>query len=189
MHGLDQAAKLAARADRPAILYGPGLPADGGQRLAALDRAVFIPMETAANSRAAAALGLDNGRRAVAARVVYALLGEFSSAGEGRLAGDGNLGAPGATLVVQASYESALTHRAAVVLPAATWCETSGTLTNLEGNVREMTPAVEPQGQALPDWQILSLLSRKLGGEPAATLEALSALAAAEIEGRSAAHG
>ena len=58
-------------------------------------------------------------------------------------------------LVVQAAYASPLTELATVVLPAATWAERSGTITNFEGTtlpVRQVLPAF---GAAREDKAIL----------------------------------
>ena len=175
MDELDRAVELAARADAPLVLYGAGLTEADGRKLALLKRATFIPLEPGANGRAAVALGLENGFEAAGVEALYVLLGEQAWDGA-------ELAANGAFLVVQASYESSLTERADVVLPAAIWCEASGTLTNLEGQVQQANPAVEPQGQARPDWQILSLLAREMGKAPAASLDELSAKAAETLQ-------
>jgi formate dehydrogenase major subunit len=58
-------------------------------------------------------------------------------------------------VVVQASYESDLTDYAKVVLPAAIWCEKSGTVTNFEGRILQLERAVEPPGEAREDKTIL----------------------------------
>jgi predicted molibdopterin-dependent oxidoreductase YjgC len=58
-------------------------------------------------------------------------------------------------LVVQASYPSTLTDRARVVLPAAIWCEKSGTITNFEGRELPLRPVLPPRGEAREDKEIL----------------------------------
>jgi ferredoxin-nitrate reductase len=55
---------------------------------------------------------------------------------------------------------SSLAH---VVLPAAQWPEKSGTMTNSERRVGLVRKAVEPPGDALPDWQIFARVGRALG--------------------------
>jgi predicted molibdopterin-dependent oxidoreductase YjgC len=52
-----------------------------------------------------------------------------------------------------------------VVLPAASFAEIDGTLTNLEGGVRRLRRAIRPIGASKPDWEILSRLAEKLGAE------------------------
>ena len=61
-------------------------------------------------------------------------------------------------LVVQASYRSPLSDRATVVLPAAIWCERSGTITNLEDKDLPLQRVVPPLGEARDDKTILEAL-------------------------------
>jgi NADH-quinone oxidoreductase subunit G len=68
-----------------------------------------------------------------------------------------------AGLVVLASHATALTDAAHVVLPVAAWAETDGTFTNKLGMVQRIRAAVPPPGDALPGWDALSHLGRKLG--------------------------
>ena len=58
-------------------------------------------------------------------------------------------------VVVQASYRSALTDKASVVLPATIWCEKSGTVTNIEGRQLPLRPVVSVTGEARDDKAIL----------------------------------
>ncbi len=52
---------------------------------------------------------------------------------------------------------------------AAAWVEREGTYTNFEGRVQRFRQAVEPLGQALPEWDILGRVLRALGVEVGAT--------------------
>jgi ferredoxin-nitrate reductase len=67
-------------------------------------------------------------------------------------------------VVVQDAYHptetSALAH---VMLPAAQWAEKEGTQTNSERRISLMRKAVEPPGDALPDWEIFARVGRALG--------------------------
>ncbi|MDQ2893597.1 MAG: NADH-quinone oxidoreductase subunit NuoG [Pseudomonadota bacterium] len=54
-------------------------------------------------------------------------------------------------------------HHADVILPGATYAETSGTWVNLEGRVQRGERAVFPPGDAREDWTILRALSEVLG--------------------------
>ena len=75
-------------------------------------------------------------------KLLYVLLGEEDY-------GDNDLLkaiAKDAFVVVQASYASPLTERAALVLPGAIWSEQNSTLTNIEGRIQKITQAVEPVG-------------------------------------------
>jgi predicted molibdopterin-dependent oxidoreductase YjgC len=61
-------------------------------------------------------------------------------------------------VVVQASYQSALTDMATLVLPAAASLEKAGTLTNLEGRQQALNPVVPARGQAKQDQAILEMV-------------------------------
>ena len=50
-----------------------------------------------------------------------------------------------------------------VVLPATSWGETDGTYTNTERRIQRLRAAVDPPGQAKPDWWILSALANQIG--------------------------
>jgi len=50
-----------------------------------------------------------------------------------------------------------------VVLPAASFAEKEGTITSTERRVQRFRRAVEPPGEARPDWEILCELGRRMG--------------------------
>jgi len=50
-----------------------------------------------------------------------------------------------------------------VMLPAALWTEADGVMVNSERNVTLFQQAVEPPGQALPDWQIIARIACEMG--------------------------
>jgi NADH-quinone oxidoreductase subunit G len=60
-------------------------------------------------------------------------------------------------------HEDALSEKANVVIPTATWAEVHGTFTNAKGLTQRVRAAVEPPGIARPAWEVLSLLAKKLG--------------------------
>ena len=67
-------------------------------------------------------------------------------------------------VVVQDAYHPTATSRFAhVILPAAQWSEKEGVMTNSERRVTHMPKLVEPPGEALPDWKIISLFGYALG--------------------------
>jgi NADH-quinone oxidoreductase subunit G len=66
-------------------------------------------------------------------------------------------------LVVLSSHRDPLVDAAHVALPLADWAEVDGTFTNKLGMVQRIRAAVPPAGDALPGWDILSHLARKLG--------------------------
>lgn len=50
-----------------------------------------------------------------------------------------------------------------IVLPAAGFSEKEGTMTNQERRIAYISKAVDPPGEALPDWQIFTMFARKIG--------------------------
>jgi formate dehydrogenase alpha subunit len=52
-----------------------------------------------------------------------------------------------------------------VFLPAATFAEMSGTLTNLEGRAQHFAAAIPRQGEARPDWLIVAQVAQAMGAE------------------------
>ncbi len=72
----------------------------------------------------------------------------------------------GAFLVVSEAFHPARTSELAdVVLPAALWAEKEGVYGCTERRYQLLEQAVEPQGEARPDFQILCDLARRLGHE------------------------
>lgn len=67
-------------------------------------------------------------------------------------------------VIVQDAYADAETVAwADVVLPAALWAEGEGTMVNSERNVTLMQKAVDPPGDAMPDWQIIASVAQSMG--------------------------
>jgi len=66
-------------------------------------------------------------------------------------------------LVAQDIFLSETAWLADVVLPAAAFAEKDGTFTNTERRVQRVRQAIQPPGQAKPDWQIISTLAAKMG--------------------------
>ncbi|CAN5788962.1 nitrate reductase [soil metagenome] len=66
-------------------------------------------------------------------------------------------------LVVQDGFETPTTELADVVLPAAIWGEKEGTFTNSERRVSRVRAAVDPPGEARPDFDIFIDLARRWG--------------------------
>jgi NADH-quinone oxidoreductase subunit G len=85
---------------------------------------------------------------------------------------EGVLGAAGAaslpiakleTLIVLGWRRGPLVEAARVALPLCDWAEIDGTFTNRQGMVQRICAAVPAAGDALPGWEIISLLSHRLG--------------------------
>jgi predicted molibdopterin-dependent oxidoreductase YjgC len=66
-------------------------------------------------------------------------------------------------LVVQDIFLSETARYADVVLPGVSFAEKEGTFTNTERRVQRVRKAIDPLGDAKPDWQIISALSEKMG--------------------------
>ena len=66
-------------------------------------------------------------------------------------------------LVVQDIFLTETAQLADVVLPAASFAEKEGTFTNTERRVQRVRKAVEPPGQARPDWEIVCELASRMG--------------------------
>ena len=66
-------------------------------------------------------------------------------------------------LVLQDILATETTQIADVVLAAAAFSEKGGTFTNLEGRIQSFEQVASPPGDAKPDWEILDLLSGKIG--------------------------
>jgi formate dehydrogenase alpha subunit len=66
-------------------------------------------------------------------------------------------------LVVQDPFLTDTARMAHAVLPACTSAEKDGTFTNLEGRVLRIREAIDPIGDSLPDWHIMTALANALG--------------------------
>jgi predicted molibdopterin-dependent oxidoreductase YjgC len=66
-------------------------------------------------------------------------------------------------LVVQDIIKTELLQYADVILPTTTFAEMDGTLTNLEGRVQRLQPAIAPVGVSRPGWMIAQDMARLMG--------------------------
>jgi predicted molibdopterin-dependent oxidoreductase YjgC len=66
-------------------------------------------------------------------------------------------------MIVQDLFLTETAQKADVVLPAASWAERDGSFTNTERRVQVFMQALQPAGQARPDWQILQDVAKQLG--------------------------
>ncbi|HET6149087.1 MAG TPA: molybdopterin-dependent oxidoreductase [Polyangia bacterium] len=66
-------------------------------------------------------------------------------------------------LVVVSTHNDRLVDAAHVALPMAAWAEVDGTFTNKLGMVQRIRAALPPAGDALPGWEIVTHLARRLG--------------------------
>jgi len=68
-------------------------------------------------------------------------------------------------LVVQDIFLSETAELADVVLPAASFAEKDGSITNTERRVQLVRKAIDPLGESRPDWEIICDLSTRMGYE------------------------
>ena len=68
-------------------------------------------------------------------------------------------------LAVEEIFPSDTTVLAHVVLPGASWAEKEGTFSNTDRRVQLIRKAVEPPGEARPDWEIIRDIAKKMGGK------------------------
>ena len=66
-------------------------------------------------------------------------------------------------LIAQTSYMTELAKQADIILPAATYLESNGTIINYLGKVKEAVTSVEPAGDAKQHKSILMELSKEMG--------------------------
>jgi formate dehydrogenase alpha subunit len=66
-------------------------------------------------------------------------------------------------LMVQDIFLTETALKADVVLPGVTFAEKDGTFTNTERRVQRVRKAINPRGDARPDWEIICEISNRLG--------------------------
>lgn len=179
MNDVSRAVEIADRASYPVVVYGNGITEKAVQELKKLDgKACGVVLEPGVNTRAAVSFGINGGVEPAGVKALYVILGEEKIETTDIIQGLDR----DTFIVTQASFASPLTVRADVVLPMAIWSERSGSLTNTEGRVLPVRKAVEPEGEAKPDWEILSLIAEKLNKKVGASLEELTAQATQKIK-------
>ncbi len=139
-----------------------------------------VPATDAPNVTGAAALGLavgagldgDADLRRLRAAVDQGRVGVLYvvDPGPGRVDGRPAVGRRGAqraaaspVLIYQGVLATALSKVADVVLPGAAWVEKDATYTNDQGIVQAASKAINPPGEAVEDWQILTSVAAALG--------------------------
>lgn len=67
--------------------------------------------------------------------------------------------------VVQDIFLTETARLAHVVLPGVSFAEKEGTFTGTDRRVQRIRKTIEPLGEAKPDWEIISLLAKKMGNK------------------------
>ncbi len=119
-------------------------------------KAVFLPLYKSANSLGAIKKGLNGFFEKSDVALIVA--SDFS--------GDGNLLASlqdVSYLIVISNFVSPLTERANLIIPSATWLETSGTFTNLEGKTQDVSSIMEAPEGVKTDKAIIEDFMKALG--------------------------
>ena len=174
------ALRAARQASYPVVVYGETISKKVFTSLKSLKKAAFVALQPGINTQAAISHGLKRKIPFADLEVLYVIAGEQN---EGLAEVAANI--PAETFVVaQACYVSALTERANVVLPMATWPERSGSLTNTAGLVRKVNAARPPQGEAKADWEILQLLAEKLGAQSQVSIEGMASFTESTFLGK-----
>ena len=155
---LDKAVALAQGASSPVVIYG----AKEGELLSTLreslgDKASFLALVPGSNARGLLAAGINGEATVAGTKGAFVLLADEAVDDTllDRLSGL-------EFLAVQAGYDNPLVERADVVLPATTWAEKSGTVTNTEGHTQEIRAALRPPAGVKDDLEVLEALAAKL---------------------------
>jgi formate dehydrogenase alpha subunit len=65
-------------------------------------------------------------------------------------------------IILQEIFPSETSHYADILLPGVSFAEKNGTITNTERRVQMVNKAIEPLGEAKPDWQITTELAKRI---------------------------
>ena len=168
---INKAIEIAGRAENPIILYGAEITESSAKALKKLEKqAQFIVLESGVNTLAAKVFGINNGFNPSGVKLLY-VLNEEQNCGIDLL----KKVSASAFKIVQSCYLSELTQSADLVLPEAIWSERTGSLTNTEGRIQNVNSAANPAGQSKSDWEILRMVSDKLGRKIAFSMDEVSA--------------
>ncbi|MDH4198006.1 MAG: molybdopterin-dependent oxidoreductase, partial [Candidatus Aminicenantes bacterium] len=172
---LTRAAKVLAEDGPSVILAGPGLCVGPDRTdkvaalvdLALLTGARFIPLPASSNERGLAELARRLGIRPKPATEILDALrrGEvkavYAAGTSLKFAGDEKP----EVLILQAAHRLESAEEADVLLPAALFPESGGSLINAEGRLQMTAGVIPPAGEARPGWKILCALAGRLGAE------------------------
>lgn len=154
---MDKAATLIAEAKAPVIFCAPSLFNASRNISLLLDiKVVAVPLEV--NARGVMAMGLTTEGRTYQEMIsggldVLLTLGEVPVTKKPDVK----------FLIAQTSYMTDLAKEADVVLPAASYLESEGTITNYLGKNKDITRVVEPAGESRQHREVLIELSNTMG--------------------------
>ncbi|MFM8321908.1 MAG: molybdopterin-dependent oxidoreductase [Chloroflexota bacterium] len=161
-----------AEAQRPAIVYGKGISRQNSETLRQLNalcndlrqmgkRPALLGVKGESNSLAAAQYGLDKTFSVEGRQMAYLAIGDdFPSR---RLL---ERAAQAPFKVVQATYASALTEMADVVLPVSGWAEHGGHFLNMDGRLQKSEAVLNAPAGVRSHRQVLTELAGCLNIDP-----------------------
>ena len=154
---IEKTADILANAKLPVIFCAPSL-FNAAKNLSLLIDIKVIAVPFEANARGVIAMGLTTEGKTFrematgGVDVLYAI-------GEVPVTGKPNAG----FIIAQTSYLTGIAKDADIVLPAATYLESSGTITNYLGKVKDVNKCIEPAGDSRQHKDIIMDLSRAMG--------------------------
>lgn len=149
-----QALPIAQGASQVVVLYGPA----AGAALATLrdglkGKGHFVSLVPGVNTRGLQASGLAKKADLAGAKGLFVLAGDEMV----------DVDVSGAGFVVwMGGYEAPSMDKVNVFLPSVIWTERAGTMTNTEGRVQAVVPAVVPPSGVQADEQVLSALADRM---------------------------
>lgn len=154
---LAKAAELVKGAKSPVIFCSPSL-FDAARNLALLGKIKVVAVPFEANARGVVTLGLTTEGKTYQ---------EMTSGGVDILYAVGEVpvtGRPKADFVIaQTSYLSGLAKEADIILPAASYLESKGTITGYLGKTKNVNRVIEPAGESKQHRDIILDLSKAMG--------------------------
>ncbi len=152
-----KAAELIAAAKEVLVLSSPALFNAANNLALMKGKAIAVPLES--NARGVAFAGFENGG------LGYADMASNAATKALFVMGEVPVKARPKTdfLIVASSHLSGLAKEADLVLPSATFFETTGTILDYLGRMKSLPRIVEPQGEAKDNVQILMAVASEMG--------------------------
>ncbi|MCX6054638.1 MAG: molybdopterin-dependent oxidoreductase [Chloroflexi bacterium] len=154
---LDAAYVLAA-SENPVIVYDNIADFAALKELADLVNAKLIGIKGDANSFAAAQLHLEKPLKVNGHKAAFFVVGDDETSQKSIKEFEKT-----SFRVVLASYASALTGIADVVMPSFTWLEQEGHYVRLDGKLQEAKQSIKPPDEVMSTVQVMNALAEKLG--------------------------
>lgn len=152
------AAYVLTSADEPVIVYDNGVDLASLKELADVVNAKLISVKGSANSLTGSQLHLDKALKINGHKVVFFAIGDDEASQKSIKEFE-----KAEFKVVLATYASALTGAADVVLPSTNWLEQEGHYINLEGKVQAARQSIKPADETRNTLQTVNALAEKLG--------------------------